>query len=564
MLTVGIFLLLIAGFFHPISAITQDLGRHLLTGEIIFKTKSIPTTNLFSYTNPDFPFINHHWFSEVIFFSVNQLLGFNGLLMLTVLIVTIAFGLVFFFSRKKGTIIAITIVSILYLRVLFERTDIRPEIFSFLFLSIFIVVLYRYRQRYTKLIFLLPLIELLWVNTHIYFPIGIATAGLFFLDELIIHRKNIFTKHTSILVGILLFSSLLTILNPHGIKGALYPFSVLQNYGYTIEENQHVFFLWNYFGGKTTILFFFISAAGLFLTLLLTIKKNQPIDWFLGLFFTYLAISAERNFPLFVFGTFIPFARSLSVIFDKLPVKTYISRYIVLILLGIILLNIIEVGKAKGVGFGIEVGAKNGVDFFLKNNLTGHIFNNFDIGSYLEYRLYPQEKVFIDGRPEAYPASFIQHVYIPMQTDKNIFDEMVKKYNLNTIFFSHTDQTPWAASFFKFIINDTQWKMIYLDDFIVIFAKNNEKNRSVIKTYGMDEQSLRISNFDQHNKNGLYSLVNFFNKIGWKEQEKRLYPYILSLDPNSCLALYNLSVLLSLENNPASQIYLSKFQYACQ
>src|SRR3990167_274477 len=44
----------------------QDLGRHLKLGEIISKSTHIPKINLFSYTNPDFPFINTHWLFEVI------------------------------------------------------------------------------------------------------------------------------------------------------------------------------------------------------------------------------------------------------------------------------------------------------------------------------------------------------------------------------------------------------------------------------------------------------------------------------------------------------------------
>src|SRR5205085_4230883 len=49
------------------------------------------------------------------------------------------------------------------------------------------------------------------------------------------------------------------------------------------------------------------------------------------------------------------------------------------------------------------------VDFLLKNNLHGPIFNNLTLGNYLIYRLYPRQKVFVDGRPEAYPASFLQN-----------------------------------------------------------------------------------------------------------------------------------------------------------
>lgn len=557
LLTISIFLLLLSGFFHPISAITQDLGRHLLTGEIILKTQSIPKTNLFSYTNPDSPFINHHWFSEIIFFGVNQLAGFNGLLILTILVVTGAFGLLFFSSIKKGNSIALAIGSILYFRVLFERTDVRPEIFSFLFLSIFIVILYTYRQKYTRWIFLLPLIELLWVNMHIYFPIGIAVLGLFLVDEIIINRKNITNKHTGILVSILFVSSLVTILNPNGITGALYPFSVFQNYGYTIEENQNIFFLWNYFHGKTTILFFFISSATLFLSLLFTIKKIRAIDWLLSLFFVYLAISAERNFPLFVFGTFIPFTRNLAIVLNKLLVKPYLLKIIAFVILVVIFWNITQIVQIRGFGFGVESGAKNGVDFFLKNNLKGPLFNNFDIGSYLEYSLYPKEKVFIDGRPEAYPASFIQQVYIPMQTDRNLFNEMTKKYHLNTIFFAHTDQTPWGNVFVKEIVQNKMWKIAYLDDVIVILVKDPTLT-------GTQKNNLPIYREQTASIQSLFRLVNFFNKVGWKEQEEAIYQDILEKDPYSCFGLYNLSVLLSQRNDPAASLYQQRLNQTCR
>ncbi len=478
LLCIFIFLLLIVGFLHPISSLTQDLGRHIKTGEIIFTTHAIPQTNLFSYTYPDFPFINHHWFSEVIFYVFHQVFGFNGLLILTILVITTTFSLLFFTALKKGHIFAITIVSILYFRVLFERTDVRPEIFSFLFLSLFITILYKNRDGFTRWIFLLPFLELIWVNTHIYFPIGIAVIGLFLVDYLIKNRKQFNPRYTFILVAVLFTCCISTLFNPNGIAGALYPFLVFGNYGYQIEENQTVFFLWNYFGWKTTIFYFFLSSTLLFTSLLLTIKKARLIDWLLAIFFTGLAFNAERNFPLFVFGTFIAISYSLSLIFNtfsRISRASGFAKHIPYLFLFLLLIwQIYQVGSIRKIGFGVESGATKGVDFFLKQNLKGHIFNNFDIGSYLEYRLYPKEKVFVDGRPEAYPASFFQETYIPAQIDPKKFDEIVKKYNIQTIFFSYSDQTTLSQSFLPHISNNLACLMLYLDDYVVIFTKQKK------------------------------------------------------------------------------------------
>lgn len=71
-LVILVFVFLTSTFFHTDSAITQDLGRHLTLGKIIWEKKYVPSTNLFSYTNPDFPFINHHWGSEVIFYMLSS------------------------------------------------------------------------------------------------------------------------------------------------------------------------------------------------------------------------------------------------------------------------------------------------------------------------------------------------------------------------------------------------------------------------------------------------------------------------------------------------------------
>src|SRR3989304_8360126 len=89
-----LFFLIFIGFFHPITSITQDLGRHLITGEIILKTHSVPKTNLFSYTYPNFPFVNHHWLSEVFYSITFSKLGFNGLLISNATLILLPFGLI--------------------------------------------------------------------------------------------------------------------------------------------------------------------------------------------------------------------------------------------------------------------------------------------------------------------------------------------------------------------------------------------------------------------------------------------------------------------------------------
>lgn len=596
----AIFLLLFVGYFHPVTAITQDLGRHIKTGQLILQSKTVPKTNLYSYTYPNFPFINHHWFSEVVFYLVFVVSGYLGLLLLGVLLIMTSFALLsWFVFKQKVSAIPFALVSLIYLSVLFERTDIRPELFSFLFLSLFLVILYSYRQHYTKFIFLLIPLQLLWTNMHIYFPIGIAVTGLFLIDAIIVYIKNpkhetrnpkqiqiiksqkrfghlyiyflnlvsSFDIRISSLVLVLIGECLVTLLNPNSISGALYPTRVFQNYGYQIEENQTVFFLEQLFF-KPTIIPFKLSVLLLFTSLLLTFKKSKPIDWFLAIFFSLTAFWAVRNFPLFVLGTFIACVTSVSLIwnffFSQVRSASYkigITIVINVILLWLCYVSLTYISAARGFGYSVDPGPNAAIEFMKKQHIKGPILNNFDIGSFIESELYPEERVFVDGRPEAYPASFFQDTYIPMLTSPLEFTKQDKKYHFNTIFFSHTDQTPWAIDFLKNLAQNNTWPIVFLNDTIVIAVKRTPHNQSIIHKYAIASTSAIP---DLKKDRSLMRLSTFYQKAGWTQSELKTYEKILSINPNSCFALYNLAVLYSQQNNPSATIYSNQYQLHCR
>lgn len=560
----GFLLLVFFGYYHEISAITQDLGRHLLTGELIWQSKEVPKINLYSYTYPDFPFINHHYLSEVIFYLIHSLAGFSGLLIFTTFLMVVSLSLLFIFTAKRLSFIPVSITALLYLRILFERTDLRPEIFSYFFLTLFVIILFQFRERFTKWIYVIPLLQLLWVNSHIYFPIGLLLLALFSFDY-VLHHKQLKSKEMRTLILVSLLSGLALFINPNGAAGALYPLRVFQNYGYTIEENQTLFFLESLGFMKPSFIYFKISVFLLFTTLLLTFKKTRPIDWLLSVTFTIIAFMAVRNFPLFVIATFIPFARSLETMYNWLlsQVKNSYNQVLPLSLLIIVLVLLIfqlfTVKNLHTFGATLPQGASKGVTFFQENSLTGPLFNNFDIGSYLSYRLYPKEKVFIDGRPEAYPSSFIQEVYIPMQEDPQQFATIEKQYNFTTIFFSHTDQTPWAKQFLQHIVVNDSWKIVYLDPAVIILVKDIPQNAAIISKYAMNKDELQMENMKEDLPT-FYRAALFFQNIGQKDKEQFYYRKMLELDPQNCGILTQL-ILSEEQQNPLT---LQRYNLYCQ
>jgi len=278
---ISVFILLGALLIHSLNSINQDIGRHLKSGQIIWETKSVYKTNLFSFTEPNTPFINHHWLSEVFFYLLNGLIGLKGLILLKVSLVLLAFILVARAVFQKTGIWPILISLIVGIFVFTHRTDIRPEIFSYLFLSFFLFAIFKSKYAKShKWLYFLPLIQVFWTNMHIYFALGPMLLFLFLIDRLI-HNKSyndIGGRYIKKLAVIFTATSLATLINPNFIKGALLPFNILKNYGYTIVENQSIFFLKDYGILLGNIRFFEISLVILIIFCLAISEAANSLD----------------------------------------------------------------------------------------------------------------------------------------------------------------------------------------------------------------------------------------------------------------------------------------------
>ena len=171
---------------HSLNSINQDIGRHLKSGEIIWETGQVYKTNLFSFTEPGHPFINHHWLSEVVFYLLNGLIGLKGLIIFKAGVITAAFGLIYQAIRKQASTWSFLVAGLFGLLVFSNRTDVRPEIFSYLFLAYFLFAIFRakYSDEYHWL-YALPIVQIFWTNMHIYFALGPGLLFFFLTDRLI-------------------------------------------------------------------------------------------------------------------------------------------------------------------------------------------------------------------------------------------------------------------------------------------------------------------------------------------------------------------------------------------
>ena len=481
-------------FAKKINLTTADLGRHIKNGQITLETKKIVSTNFYSYTEPENKVLNHHWASGIIFSKIHGWIGFTGLSIFYAIINAIPIILFFLIAKQETSIEKASIVTILTIPLIATRTEIRPEGFSYLFLGFLTYILYKFRKKEIKSGFTLPLVlltQLLWVNLHIFFIFGLFLIGIFWLDSLINRKDEKYMKQMSIIT---LLSTAACLINPYGFKGLIEPFMIFREYGYMIVENQSVLFMQKRF---PKLLYIHYETMLLLIPILLVLltKKRSLKEKFIffvpSIVFAILGFRMIRLIPLFGFFT-IPFFVKLLNLPDK-NLKLIFVFSVSLGLIGIFTKSFYYSPFNSSTGFGLLPNINKSANFYSENNLKGPIFNNYDIGGYLIYHLYPEQKVFVDNRPEAYSVDFLKNTYIKMQEDEEIWQQQDEIYNFQTIYFYRHDATPWAQPFLIDRIKDPKWIPVYVDDYALILVKNNEENEGIIEKHRLSEEIFVIT-----------------------------------------------------------------------
>ncbi|MFN3551223.1 MAG: hypothetical protein ACK4WJ_05405 [Endomicrobiia bacterium] len=481
-----------------INLTNSDIGRHLKNGEVIIKNFSVPKTNLYSYTYPDFTFYNHHWLSGVIFYLVNKISGFKGLSIFFSIITFFTF--LFFLKAVEKEINSFWLLGVIFLLtipLICVRKEIRPEIFSYFFSSVYFFILYKFLYEEKNFLYFLPILQIIWINLHIYFVVGLVLI-FFSLTELIVkylrNKNNNIKNKFYYLSFIFVLSILSCFINPYGIKGLLLPLNIFKNYGYKVFENQSVWFIdkvvKNYIPNLNyKILTFFVLLSW---TIKIKFKKIDIsiFNFLYFLFFTILSLFAIRNFAIFAYFS-IPV-----LILNFKELKFTKNNYFLFFIAILYFLFSYRINSSTwNLSFnlvGLKKGNELAAKFFQDNNLEGPILNNYDIGGYLIYYLFPKQKVFVDNRPEAYPEEFFKSIYIPMMEDETKWYAFEKIYNFNSIFFYRHDYTPFGQQFLINRVFDPTWAVVFVDQDCIILLKRNEKNKKIIEKFEISKDIFKV------------------------------------------------------------------------
>lgn len=412
-----------------------DIWWHLRTGQLIVERGEIPQTDWFTYIDFDQPWIDLHWGFQLI---VAGLYAIGGAKLLTLAkafclagTITIAWGA----SGRNLPVWLKTLCWLLPLICISGRANERPEILSLLFLATWMWILARV-DRQPRLIWLLPIVQILWVNCHGLFVLGLVVGGAYVIDRLQrsmrTHNAEAAAEDSKLTTRTLLWAAAATIVaslvNPYFEQGALFPLVLFRKmsvdhdfYSTRIGEFQQPweFVKRNGFSNIYLIAeaFLWILTTASFIWLALH-RRVQIGRLLLFLAYSFLAWQASRNTAIFALVAGVVLCANCSEIHElrRLTDKSIhdasiFPRAIVLTVLVAFAATIPTNywaawgGEAKRFGLGEEPDAywfaHGAAEFAGQEGMPANAFVSH-IGQAAPYIFHngPNRRVFMDGRLE--------------------------------------------------------------------------------------------------------------------------------------------------------------------
>lgn len=209
----------------PTNIIESDLGWHLRTGQWIAENGWVPSVDWFSTYGIGKPWAAYSWLFEILIYGLERWLGLLGVLVVIyVMMLGIAasiHSLVSKFEARAVYSAALTIVAIFAIAGL--RSP-RPWLFTILLFTIELNILVHVRQsrNYRVLIWLPPLFAL-WANLHIQFiyglfVLGLATIEWYLLPASMRRDPSVNALPVRRMVVVTVASLLATLINPYHVR----------------------------------------------------------------------------------------------------------------------------------------------------------------------------------------------------------------------------------------------------------------------------------------------------------------------------------------------------------
>ncbi len=472
-----------------------DTGWHVRTGEWILAHRQVPHSDIFSFSRPRAPWFAWEWLCDILYAVLHRRWGMAGVVLASIVVICLTSVALFRLILRKcdnGFIaIALTLLATGLCAVHWLA---RPHLFTILFLVWTLHITDRAAAGRTKMLAWLIPLTLLWTNVHAGFFVVFLVLACYIGSDLLnaaierdAGRRRQFLRSSRPWMAAALACAAASLINPYGwelhrhvIRYITDPYQTLH-----IGEYQSM----NFHAPVAAYFEPFMIAA--LLTAFEDARRRRFADVFLNLGWLHMALTAQRNLPLFAIAAAPLVARALTTAIaasrdgnlagwignaarrfeasstsfdraDRIP-RVHLASVLPLLLTGLLLLAPMP-ADARFVSTWDPAMFPEGALPALRAPATRRIFAEDQWGDYLIYRLYPMREVFIDGRSDFYGDEFGER-YLDVLNLKTGWDKTLDEYKIDTILLSP------KAPLSTVLKLSREWPVVYDDGVSIVFRR---------------------------------------------------------------------------------------------
>lgn len=480
-----------------------SIGWHIRNGERMLRTHSITRVDPFSVTMGGQTWYAWEWLYDAKIAGIHHGMGLNGVVFFTAVIIALTFALTLHLCLRRGADLPVAALLLaLSLGVSMIHLFARPHVLSWLFTVIWFQLLDSSESANLaasqRRLWYLPALMLLWVNLHGGFVLGFALLGLYLLSAAIRYYRSRDGEESRGLVqrsktlGMVTVASLAaSLINPYGYELHVHVYRYLTSRWLMNHIDE---FLSPNFHGVAQQCF----VAILLITIVaLAAAHNKPsLSRVLVLLLaTYSGLYAARSLPvsslLFTLIVAPLWTQALTDARENenlsLRLRAVVSRWqeftgrvrnVELAFRG-------HLWPAAAVFLGVLVCAHQGrlgatqwmhahfdpkhvpvqaTDTIVERGIREPIFAPDSWGGYLIYRLYPENRIFVDDRHDFYGVDFLRDYLKAIRLTPD-WDKFLNEKHVNWALL------PAGSALANMLEETTQWNVVYRDGTAVLLER---------------------------------------------------------------------------------------------
>ena len=505
-----IFLCLIAltyAFIAGLRTLAEyDLGWQLATGRWIVQHHQIPSTDVLSYTAQ-----GHSWIypvgSQLIFYGVYRLGGYALLSWMGALFCA---GTVALLLRRGSLITAA--LAILAVPLVAARTGPRADMFTLLLFSAYLSVIWQHRETGKAPLWLLPVLMIAWVNLHLGLAAGLALLGGYGLVECLEmlrrERREAALRRLQSAWPWLAAAAAATAVNPWGLRvyakmlGFMAPIAASSE-SLSIAEWAPAKLDWT-----SVLAGLSLRNPNVFLLLLMAVAVAVPVALWRRQFGEAVLLSGAAYFGAQHVRLQGLFAAVAVVIGGAVLTSAWRAwghqhcdhRTRMILSTGLCCLFVLLPGiwsvdlitnrthlvgtDIATFGTGLSWWFPEGAAAFVeRENIPGEIFNDYNEGGYIAWRLGPKRLDYVDGRGEPFGPELIERSGSLMGSlpDSSEWQAEAERYGINVIIapLGRYDALQFFPVLREFCASDS-WRPVYLNEVSAVFVRRVPETEALI------------------------------------------------------------------------------------